>query len=1204
MANALPFLSEHIIEELRKLEGRTKVSYPYADASIRRTERIKKLPLGTTAAPKWKLAFGTADPEYSEAKLVEQTKLGDDGINAEVYQRYEELTGLPLVERELYKGTGVYKQTVRQRVPAGTLPTGSGGGTLSHTVSNQNALYADSVKVSLVDSDGNELSTGLIVTTEEKDRESDVTIFTDLFLAAYDYTLPVIDVGGDPRLTAAQVADWKQPNTSLIGYSGSSYSPKRYPISARKIDVQGSKMVWIEVQYHRKPSPRVSFPSRAYQAPAIFEVGEFPLTSNQVVDGFRHKPPWPIGAQNEYGYDYREHRTNSYPVQQVETWHLGRDEALPPEFGVISPGAASKVYNGLIGQNTIHAPIKWWETPTDGTVAILVEDIPSSTPASYDPAGIYVIQAQCEHVRGPFWKSTVVNWSEETNPKDFPTPETAGFYLAQRNFTITPSVELDAKLGGKKLYAQTIADDGSTGSETVRVKVWGKKESGDGPLSSAEIVTAAPTVSTASVVSEGFLNARVATLEAPLVSDSVLIYTENLSDHAALRVTGAPSNGDVLAIGLNSNTLRYLCRTTLTEDSLSEITLGAGGSGYLVTPTVTVGAPGVGGKQAYAEATISGGAVTGFLVTWPGRGYDPDSVPSITIGDGGTGATATAVLTSHSVTSFSVSAGGNRYSSAPGVTLTVSGSAATVTANLTADAVTSVTVNTAGTEYGVAPIVTITGDGTGATAHATIDGSGHVSAIVVDTGGSGYTNATATLSYGRGQGAQGTASVSGGAVTGIAVKTANFATTDVNTSTNIFTISGHGLSSGDGVTFTSTGTLPATASGGLTAGTVYYALVLTSSTFKLCVSLAAVVGTTALDITTQGTGTHTMTYCGQGYFSAPTVSFTGGTGSGASGTAVIDSRRQIKISSVAKTWAQRIVQAINANTGVGTVIGTGTTAHPDLAAQRDASDLQTVLFASTDPITAPGASGWTFAAYTGEPFVDQASAPWAELTAFESGETGQLLCTIPAGEAGAFFSGTTSFSLNRCLDDAATDNDVKAVPSVPGLVVAYTNWLPIPTGKDITLIYNAIGPALKVSYQLTNDPDTPPAPNTPTLTVTNGSKTFAVFSGSVTSGEVGRKIVIAGDTQENELTSATTLLRAYTGAGTAVHKVAEIENLTATALPTAGQGHRREVILTNPGASYIRLKIQQPVASTSDHLKGIRCPAMWAAARWTVGPDD
>jgi len=86
------------------------------------------------------------------------------------------------------------------------------------------------------------------------------------------------------------------------------------------------------------------------------------------------------------------------------------------------------------------------------------------------------------------------------------------------------------------------------------------------------------------------------------------------------------------------------------------------------TPYVTLGAGG-GGSGATAVVTVSGGAVTAIRVTNGGSGYT--SAPTVTINTRGTGsgATATAVITSGVVTAINVTAGGSGYLNTPLITI-------------------------------------------------------------------------------------------------------------------------------------------------------------------------------------------------------------------------------------------------------------------------------------------------------------------------------------------------------------------------------------------------------------------------------------------------------------------------------------------------------------------------------------------------------
>ena len=85
--------------------------------------------------------------------------------------------------------------------------------------------------------------------------------------------------------------------------------------------------------------------------------------------------------------------------------------------------------------------------------------------------------------------------------------------------------------------------------------------------------------------------------------------------------------------------------------------------------------------------------------------------------------------------------------------------------------------------------------------------------------------------------------------------TFNVAPASVNTNTEEITISSHGLTTGDQLTYTQ-GTAGI---GGIATGNNYYAIVIDASTIKLAVSEANATAGTAIDLTSQGTGTQQFT---------------------------------------------------------------------------------------------------------------------------------------------------------------------------------------------------------------------------------------------------------------------------------------------------------------------------------------------------------
>jgi len=83
----------------------------------------------------------------------------------------------------------------------------------------------------------------------------------------------------------------------------------------------------------------------------------------------------------------------------------------------------------------------------------------------------------------------------------------------------------------------------------------------------------------------------------------------------------------------------------------------------------------------------------------------------------------------------------------------------------------------------------------------------------------------------------------------------NFATTDVDTTAETITLAGDYFSHGHKVTFSSTTTVP----GGLVAGTSYWLIRVSSGVYKVASTEANAYAGTAINLTSQGTGTHTVT---------------------------------------------------------------------------------------------------------------------------------------------------------------------------------------------------------------------------------------------------------------------------------------------------------------------------------------------------------
>jgi len=193
---------------------------------------------------------------------------------------------------------------------------------------------------------------------------------------------------------------------------------------------------------------------------------------------------------------------------------------------------------------------------------------------------------------------------------------------------------------------------------------------------------------------------------------------------------------------------------TVTNGSVTDVQVTAGGTGY--SASFPVSFIGGGGSGATATAFATAGVVTSVLILTPGSGYTTAPAADFSAGLG-TGATATVTISLNELELDEVVATtpGSGYSYQPRPVFTAApGGGAEATASVLAGAVTSISVDNGGSRFTVAPIVILSGGGgSGAKASASIT-NGVVTSISVDAGGTGYSSAP-TVSFSMGAGAEG-----------------------------------------------------------------------------------------------------------------------------------------------------------------------------------------------------------------------------------------------------------------------------------------------------------------------------------------------------------------------------------------------------------------------------------------------------------------
>lgn len=165
--------------------------------------------------------------------------------------------------------------------------------------------------------------------------------------------------------------------------------------------------------------------------------------------------------------------------------------------------------------------------------------------------------------------------------------------------------------------------------------------------------------------------------------------------------------------------------------SIETVTIQNGGTGY-TTATATIA-----GDGSFAAITpiISGGQITGYTIdnpgydyTWAdivitGNGTDAELIPNLSIGDINTlQANVEMLAVNGSIEAVKMITNGSDYTTAT-VTIIGDGTGATATATISSGQITKIIMNSIGSDYTWATII-ITGDGTGATARPIISPKG------------------------------------------------------------------------------------------------------------------------------------------------------------------------------------------------------------------------------------------------------------------------------------------------------------------------------------------------------------------------------------------------------------------------------------------------------------------------------------------------
>jgi hypothetical protein len=155
------------------------------------------------------------------------------------------------------------------------------------------------------------------------------------------------------------------------------------------------RLVWTAMPL---PPEHFEFISKSYPLPS-----EFAFNSSWDIPryaGFASTPPF---AGVNYTHTVRGVSTKG--CYMITSYTRGPGE-IPDAWQVITPGAASRFFP--ISSNTIHNEILVIETASNGDI-LVVESIPASTPDSYTPGDVLIVDCNSERTIGNYYRTQITN---------------------------------------------------------------------------------------------------------------------------------------------------------------------------------------------------------------------------------------------------------------------------------------------------------------------------------------------------------------------------------------------------------------------------------------------------------------------------------------------------------------------------------------------------------------------------------------------------------------------------------------------------------------------------------------------------------------------------------------------------------------------------------------------------------------------------
>lgn len=352
-----------------------------------------------------------------------------------------------------------------------------------------------------------------------------------------------------------------------------------YIFDVEEKEIKGSTNVVQIIRWMEIPDPWLEYPEVSITFPGISRFSSWSALTNY---GGQFPPPWPGDGVTSGTYYLLHPRQRKVQGRLINSFTLGASGKAQQGYYVYTPGVASKVLR--IPDNTVHGPIVVTETISgDPSSPYTVENIPASTPSTYQTTQILTFPGGEERYKQVFYWNKVLQVSEATNPYYFPDVYQSDFFTFDSTSNGDLELEGQPNPGGERLSLV------SDGADTRVVTIYGQRNNSDGIHYTKENVTlTGTTVVRTDATYDWYIFQQAHT--STNASRTITVRGEGTDAEGSITASGVPTDGEFFEAGKTGSTNVYTFRRP------ARVLIGCPGSAGLNPP----------GAGSYVSLTLAG----------------------------------------------------------------------------------------------------------------------------------------------------------------------------------------------------------------------------------------------------------------------------------------------------------------------------------------------------------------------------------------------------------------------------------------------------------------------------------------------------------------------------------------------------------------------------------------------------------------------